>query len=362
MPNPARGPLRVLLGPENPAGVAGALRDGLRARGHRAELVVRRPHPFVLPHDRVADSAAARLREGMLAPLRYDVLHWQFGTTVLEYLDAAWAHVGGRPLQLMHYWGDDARTLGRAAQLASPRARVLEQERHGRSDRLGLRRLRLASRLCRAALVSDLELLQYVEPWFARVYVLATPLSGPQPGPPPPPLPGAEPIVLHAPSDPLRKGTGVIVPLLERLAGEGVLRSRVVSRVSRAEVLAEIARADIVVDQLTFETPGVFALEAMALGRPVLIEFRGELLSGPMRDAPLVNVTAQTLEGELRALCGDRQRRLALGREGRGYVERVHDAERVAAAVEHIYAHAPRACPGLYLATPEGVAPLPPRS
>ncbi|MDP8968779.1 MAG: hypothetical protein M3N04_09280, partial [Actinomycetota bacterium] len=67
---------------------------------------------------------------------------------------------------------------------------------------------------------------------------------------------------------------------------------------------------------------------------------------------------AESLERELRALCADPQRRAELGREGRDYVERVHDARRVAAAVEQVYAHAARAAAGHYIATAAGVAPL----
>jgi hypothetical protein len=351
----------VLLGPENPAGVAAALRDGLRERGHAAELAMLRAHPFGLPHDRVAAGMAARLREGVLAPLRHDVLHWQFGTTFLEHLDAAWARVAGRPLQLMHYWGDDARTVQMAERFGAPHAEGLRLDAGQGHDRLVTRRLRHASRLCRAALVSDLELLRYVEPWFARIYVVPTPLGRLAPAPPPPPLPlpGTAPIVVHAPSNPRTKGTAVIGPLLERLGADGVLRPRVISGVLREEILAEVARADVIVDQLHSQTPGVFALEAMALGKPVLVEFRRELLAGPMRDAPLVAVTPATLERELRALCADRERRLVLGHEGRAYVERVHGAAHVAAAVEHVYGHSPRAPPGRYLASPAGVTTLP---
>ena len=351
--------MRILLGPEDPAGVATALRDGLRARGHQAELVVLRPHPFLLPHDRVAGSYRSRVREGARAPLRYDVLHWQFGITLLEHLDAVWAHVAGRPLQLMHYWGSDARTERVAEQIGSSSAlRRIRLQPHERSDRMTRLRLWLASRLCRAALVSDLELMQYVAPWFSRIYVVATPLGSLEAGPPPPPLAGSAPIVFHAPSNARAKGTDTILPLLERLGAEGMLRARMISGVPRRQVLAEIERADVIVDQLHSETPGVFALEAMALGKPVLLQFRRDLLAGAMRDAPLVAVTAATLERELRALCADPERRLALGRQGRRYVERVHDAARVAAAVEHIYAHARLAGPGRFHASAEGVAPL----
>lgn len=348
--------MRVLLGPENPAGVASALRDGLRRRGNVADLVVFRPHPYGLPHDRVAATYAARLREGLAAPSRYDVLHYQFGTSLLELLDAGWARTRRR-LVLMHYWGSDVRTGAVARRLHPARARVVGTQATV-SERTVVRRLRVASRVCRAALVSDLELASYVEPWFERVYLVPTPLARPEPRPAPAPLPGNGPVVFHAPSDPTIKGSGEVRAVMERLAERGVLRPRMVTGVPHDAVLAELGRADLVVDQLNSETPGVLALEAMALGKPVLLEYRPDALAPFARAAPLVRVTAASLEAELEALCRDPARRAELGDAGRRFVAEVHDADRVAAAVERVYEHAPTAAPGTYSAAGDAVAPL----
>ena len=108
-------PVRVLLAPLETAGVAGALRDGLRARGHDAELWTIAEHPFVRTQDRLVRGYRARARAALRAPLRFDVLHYQFGTTLAEFLDAAWARVPARRLALMHYWGDDCRIRTGAA-------------------------------------------------------------------------------------------------------------------------------------------------------------------------------------------------------------------------------------------------------
>ena len=232
---------RVLLAPENPAGVATALRDALRARGHSADVVSFRPHAFGYAHDRLADTPQARVTEGLRALLRYDVLHWQFGTTLVEFLEVAEAAARARPrrpLQLMHYWGDDARTVERARELGSPRARTLALQAGERDDRTVVRRLRLAGRLCDAALVFDLELAAFVAPYVRRLYLLPTPL-GPLPAPVATPDAPGPPVVFHAPSDRRTKGTGVIEPVLAELEAAGVLRARIVSGVPRTDVLGE---------------------------------------------------------------------------------------------------------------------------
>src|SRR5439155_989662 len=78
------------------------------------------------------------------------------------------------------------------------------------------------------------------------------------PGPPAqlPPLPGEGPVVLHTPSDSVIKGTETILAAIEEVASRRPLRRRVISGMSHTEVLSEIARADIVIDQMNSETPG----------------------------------------------------------------------------------------------------------
>ncbi|HMJ03210.1 MAG TPA: glycosyltransferase [Conexibacter sp.] len=348
--------MRVLLAPIEVAGVAGALRAGLRRRGHDAELVVLNAHPFGLPHDRVLTGYGARAALGLAAPFRYDVLHYQFGTTPFELLDAAWARATRRPLLLMHYWGDDCRLPEVAASRHPARARVYDAV--PRDVRTTRRRLRLAGRLCHAALVSDRELLAHVRPFFRTVYVVPTPVELPASLVDPPSLDGEGPIVFHAPSSAIVKGTAEILAALERLAATRPLRVRTISGVPRADVLAEAARADVVVDQLNSETPGVFALEAMALGRPVVLEYDARQLAPFACDAPLVAATAATLAERVAELCDDETRRRELGEAGRRFVHAVHDADRVAAAAEHVYAHARARPAGVFVATAEGVRPL----
>jgi hypothetical protein len=348
--------MRVLLAPVEVAGVAGALRAGLRRRGHDAELIVLSPHPFGLPHDRVTDTYRRRALLGLSSPFRYDVLHYQFGTTPFELVDAALARVLRRSLLLMHYWGDDCRLPEISAARHPARARVYDVV--PRDVRTTRRRLRLAGRLCHAALVSDLELLAHVRPFFRTVYLIPTPVEMPSDIPEAPPLDGEGPIVVHAPSSAAVKGTAEILAALEQLAAERPLRIRTVSDVPRIQVLAEVARADVVVDQLNSVTPGVFALEAMALGRPTLLEFDATELAPFARATPLVATTAATLAERVAELCAAPDRRRSLGEAGRRYVSEVHHADRVAAAAEHVYRHAGARPAGVFEATAEGIRRL----
>src|SRR5438094_453806 len=74
------------------------------------------------------------------------------------------------------------------------------------------------------------------------------------------------PLVVHAPSNRARKGTEQLVAACEGLEVD----LEIVEGLHHDEAFARYAAADIVVDQLNAGWYGVFALEAMALGKPVL--------------------------------------------------------------------------------------------
>src|SRR5947199_333673 len=74
------------------------------------------------------------------------------------------------------------------------------------------------------------------------------------------------PLVLHAPSNRRRKGTDHVIAACEQLPVD----LEIVEGLPHDEARRHFERADIVVDQLNAGWYGVFALEAMALGKPVL--------------------------------------------------------------------------------------------
>ena len=83
---------------------------------------------------------------------------------------------------------------------------------------------------------------------------------------PVPPSDNPRPLVVHAPSNREKKGTRYVIEACERLPVD----LDIVEGVRHDEARERYARADIVVDQLNAGWHGVFALEAMALGKPVV--------------------------------------------------------------------------------------------
>jgi glycosyltransferase involved in cell wall biosynthesis len=145
------------------------------------------------------------------------------------------------------------------------------------------------------------------------------------------------PIVLHAPSSRKRKGTEHVVAACEGLDVE----LDIVEGLRHDEARRRYERADLVVDQLNAGWYGVFALEAMALGKPVLSFLREEAVRATEREmgveVPIVPVTKETLRERIAELAASPEKRRRIGASSRSYVERLHDADKGADRLIAIY-------------------------
>jgi hypothetical protein len=143
--------------------------------------------------------------------------------------------------------------------------------------------------------------------------------------------------VAHAALSRNRKGTGAIVAVCNELG----LELDVIEDVRHDEVGPRLAQADVVVDQLNSGWYGLFAIEAMAYGKPV-VGFLHEEAAARTAEAfgaevPIVRTTKETLAADLRTLVESTQERRARAAAGRAFVERVHDANVMADRLIDIY-------------------------
>lgn len=81
-----------------------------------------------------------------------------------------------------------------------------------------------------------------------------------------------EPVIVHAPSSPIIKGTQLVRAAVELLKGEGYEFEYIeLSGVAHEEVRSVLERAHLVLNQFYAHAPGVFGVEAMAAGCVVLM-------------------------------------------------------------------------------------------
>ena len=147
----------------------------------------------------------------------------------------------------------------------------------------------------------------------------------------------ARPVILHAPSSRRRKGTEHVLAACEGLDADLVL----VEGLDHREAFERYREADLVVDQLNAGWYGLFAIECMALGKPVVTflhdEARRRTESELGVQVPIVSATKDDLRARLEPLVADAAERRRIGEASRAYVERVHDLERVADRLLALY-------------------------
>jgi glycosyltransferase involved in cell wall biosynthesis len=155
-----------------------------------------------------------------------------------------------------------------------------------------------------------------------------------------PAVPSAEakrPVIVHAPSSRRRKGTEHVVAAVEGLDAD----LRIVEGLTHDEAFELYRQADIVVDQLNAGWYGVFAIECLALGKPVVTFLHDEAVRRTEEaygvEVPLVSATAETLRERLRPLVEDAALRHRIGAASRAYAEKLHDIDAIAGELVGIY-------------------------
>ena len=103
---------------------------------------------------------------------------------------------------------------------------------------------------------------------------------------------------------------------------------------SNAEVLKTIESADIVVDQLIIGWHGIFAIEAMAFGKPVIARTREDLRKAyeemgclDKGEVPMIDASPTTIYDDLKNLLEHPETWKEIGEKSRAYVEKHHSIE-----------------------------------
>jgi glycosyltransferase involved in cell wall biosynthesis len=306
--------LRVTHCPVNFAGIGWTNVQALRAKGLAARLVVfaaQPTHPEAdldldLPDGPFLWRQALQLRALAKLLPETDVFHFYFGLTLVpKRLQFPILHAAHKK-SVFHFLGSDIRGKS-PAELAYGR----------RAD---------------AQIVGSYDAAR----WIPAAEVVPPGIDLREIEPVPPRTQG--PLrVAHAALLRHRKGTAAIAAACEELGVELDL----IEHVHHDEVGRRIAAADIVVDQLLAGWYGLFAIEAMAYGKPVLGYLHEEAASRTAEafgiEPPIVRTTTETLATDLRLLLADAEERLARGANSRAYVERVHDVNLMADRLIDIY-------------------------
>lgn len=137
------------------------------------------------------------------------------------------------------------------------------------------------------------------------------------------------PVVLHAPTNPLVKGTALIEPIVQGMHDSGRVEYRRVVRVPSQQMPALYRDADVVLEQFALGMYSVTSVEAMAAGRIAIAhvhdQVRDHVRATTGLELPVVEATPATLRDVLEDIRDRPDHYREIARRGPEFVRAVHD-------------------------------------
>jgi hypothetical protein len=345
--------MRVLHAPVNVGNQPWVLSRHERALGIKSDLVLNYNTWINYNADRVLGTYAnrtwsevlKRLPFGLLAPFRYDVLHFYFGRSLLywddmgrfnrmPYFDIKLAKAMGKKV-FMTLQGCDVRLAGDSNTRnrhtpCAPECCAAFETCVSTYDAQRRKLITDILPLCDRVFYLNPELGHFVPNGqfmpYASVDIEAAEVI--------PPTGKGRPIVVHAPSDPKVKGTERILVALEKLRDKYDFELVLVQGKTHAEAMEIYRKADLAIDQILYGWYGGFAVEIMAMGKPVACSIRQEdldFIPKEMRaELPLLEVYPDTLESDFNKIFAMKDDWGEIGSRSRGYVLKWHNPLNIA--------------------------------
>jgi glycosyltransferase involved in cell wall biosynthesis len=147
-------------------------------------------------------------------------------------------------------------------------------------------------------------------------------------------------LIVHATNHWKYKGTRHLVKAIDELTTEGyAVELILVEKMSNTEAKKLYEKADIIADQFIGGAYALFAIEGMALGKPVMCYLREDLfnLHPEWYECPLVNTSPVNIKEQLLKLITNRKLRGDLGKKGIDYVKKYHSLESVGSQLDKLY-------------------------
>ncbi len=143
--------------------------------------------------------------------------------------------------------------------------------------------------------------------------------------------------ILHAPNHRMIKGSQRFIDSVNELRDEGVeVELVILEKVPNDHIRDVMASVDVIADQLVVGWYAMFAIEGMAMGKPVLCYLRDDLEelfihAGLLErgEIPIVRCSSSSVKEEIRRLASDRQVLREIGKRSREYVLKHHSTEAV---------------------------------
>jgi glycosyltransferase involved in cell wall biosynthesis len=262
----------------------------------------------------------------------FDIFHFHYGKTLMEdNSDLSLLNSLNKKIY-MHHWGTDVRRLSIAKRL-NPHAKTKDL-----NELEIAKRLEFLGKQIDDCIVADKELYEYVKGFYKNIHIVRQAINLNHYQPDPSFIMKRErPVIVHAPTSQDFKGTGKILETIKKLDIKYNFEFILVENMSHEEAKKIYQNADIIIDQLHGAGHGLFALEAMAMEKPVICHVSEFMKEFYPKELPIITSNVNSLEEDIIQLIKDPDLRKEIGQFGREYVEKYHDKNIIASQLLDLY-------------------------
>jgi glycosyltransferase involved in cell wall biosynthesis len=326
------------------------IKSALQIYGYSAETFVAHANYITKQYDMSGDERfkwipTRRLRLSfaymslfLLSLMRYKCLYLYFSggplgsSIILRWIEPFYFQLAGLKLVLMSF-GGDIQVMTRSSTLLYRHTMAIDYPKDNLYRSKVVARIDMWTRHA-DHIISGCDWVYYIQHWNSLVlhFPIDTERWSPTPSTDIPVSTSRSMRILHAPNHRHIKGTEYFVTAVEQLKAEGVdVELVLVERVPNSEIRSIIADIDVIADQLVIGWYGVFAMEAMACGKPVLCylhppleEFYVQVGLINTDEIPIVKCSPLTVKEALRDLALHREKLIEIGQRSRDYVVKHH--------------------------------------
>jgi len=258
-----------------------------------------------------------------------DIFHFHFGTTLtLDYSDLKLLKELNKKV-IMQYWGSDVRMYSKAAKM-NPYVRVKDINEENIK-----RRLEVISNYIPSCIV-DYELAEYVREYHSNVNYTTVAID----------LKkynfikethNKKLLIVHAPTSPEIKGTTYILKAIEELKEKYDFDFKLVQGMVHEEATKIYEQADLIIDQILIGSHGVFAVEAMAMGKPVICWISDFMKEKYPKELPIISANPNNIKEKIEYAIKNKDMLKDIGIKSRLYAEKYHDMNPICQNMLAIY-------------------------
>lgn len=320
----------IFQGPEEVAGQSYYFVKGLKENGCKVRHVVRKKNPFAFTCDKNLNIDRSKkylfplyivriLIEEIKDLFLCDIFHFHYGQTLMYNLDLAILKLFRKKI-FMEFHGSDLRNPVLAHEL-NPYDIDSVQGLTKRHQKLIVSACKYADGI----ILHDDELIPHLPDNHPPIFVVPLRID-------PYDISVKEQSdnhdkirIVHAPTNRQAKGSDYIEDAIRDLQQEIDIDYIRVEKMKRDDAFEIYQNADIIIDQIRIGTYGVFAIEGMAMGKPVLTYIMPSMVQALPEELPIVSANKDNIKQKLSELISNKELRKSIGDNGLVYAETYHD-------------------------------------